>query len=146
MRELSAVQVRPVSAAETADLRRTVLRGGRPVALPEDDEPAFHVGAFDGTGLVGAGSVRRQPAPWAPSEPGWRLRGMATAEDARGQRVGAAVLAALLAHCREHGGGLLWCNARTPARTFYERAGLQVIGEPWLDPEIGPHVRMWRQL
>jgi hypothetical protein len=41
---------------------------------------------------------------------------------------------------------LLWCNARTPARRCYERAGLQTRGEPWDDPEIGPHVAMWREL
>lgn len=140
------MQVRTVSAATTAELRRTVLRGGRSVALPGDDEPAFHVGAYDGAELIGTGNVRREPAPWAPDEDAWRLRGMATAPDRRGQGIGAAVLDALVVHCRANDGGKLWCNARTPAQRFYERAGFQVIGEPWEDPEIGPHVRMWTQL
>jgi len=26
----------------------------------------------------------------------------------------------------------------------YERAGFVTRGEPWDDPEIGPHVAMWR--
>jgi GNAT superfamily N-acetyltransferase len=140
------VIVRPVTPAETAELRRAVLRGGRPVLLPGDDEPAFHVGGYDGEALVGTGNVRREPAPWAPEQPAWRLRGMATAPAARGCGVGAQLLAALLAHCREHGGGLLWCHARTPAQRFYERAGLQTRGQPWEDPEIGPHVIMWQEL
>lgn len=140
------VRVRPVSAPETADLRRAVLRGGRPVPLPGDDEPAFHVGAFAGDVLVGTGNVRRESAPWSPGEPAWRLRGMATDPAHRGRGVGALVLEALLAHCRAEGGGLLWCHARTPAQRFYERAGLQTRGEPWVDPEIGPHVVMWRRL
>jgi predicted GNAT family N-acyltransferase len=67
---------------------------------------------------------------------------MATEEDRRGTGVGAQVLDALVAHCREHGGGELWCNARTPARSFYRRAGFTEVGEEWVDPEIGPHVRM----
>ena len=146
MREPSEVQVRPVSTAETAELRRQVLRAGSAAPLPGDDEPAFHVGAFEGDQLRGTGNVRRQPAPWALGEDAWRLRGMATTPDRRGQGIGAAVLDALVGHCREHGGGVLWCNARTPAQRFYERAGFEVIGEPWEDPEIGPHVRMWRQL
>lgn len=136
-------ELRVVTAAETADLRREVLRGGRPVALPGDGDPtAVHVGAYDGDRLVGTGNVRREPAPWAPEDDAWRLRGMATAPDRRSAGVGAAVLDALVRHCREQGGGQLWCNARTPAQRFYERAGFVVVGEPWDDPEIGPHVRM----
>lgn len=138
--------MREVTAADTADLRRQVLRGGRPVPLPGDDAPAFHVGAYDDGVLVGTGNVRPEPAPWEPDVPAWRLRGMATAPEARSRGVGAAVLEALLAHCREHGGGVLWCHARTPAQRFYERAGLVTTGAPWEDPEIGPHVRMWREV
>jgi GNAT superfamily N-acetyltransferase len=140
------VIVRRVTAAETAALRREVLRSGRPGVLPGDDQPAFHVGGYDGDELVGTGNVRREPAPWAPDEPAWRLRGMATAPARRGQGVGRLVLDALVAHCQGQGGGVLWCNARTPAQRFYERAGLQTRGERWEDPEIGPHVVMWREL
>lgn len=138
--------VREVTAADTADLRRAVLRGGRPVALPGDDQPAFHLGVYEESALLGTGNVRTEPAPWDPTRPGWRLRGMATADGQRGRGVGRLVLEGLMEHCRRHGGGVFWCNARTPAQRFYERAGLQVIGEPWVDPEIGPHVRMWTQL
>jgi GNAT superfamily N-acetyltransferase len=139
--------VREVTPAETADLRRRVLRGGRPVALPGDDEPAFHLGAFDEDGvLLGTGNVRRDPAPWDPGAPAWRLRGMATDPAHRSRGVGALVLEGLVAHARAEGGGLLWCNARIPAQAFYERAGLVARGEPWEDPEIGPHVVMWMPL
>ncbi|MCW2599529.1 MAG: GCN5-related N-acetyltransferase [Frankiales bacterium] len=137
-----------VTAADTADLRRTVLRGGRPVALDGDDQPAFHIGVYDGDVLLATGNVRVSPAPWAPAEPAWRLRGMATAEGQRGRGVGAQVLDALVDHCRAEGGGVLWCHARTPAQRFYERAGLVTRGEPWDDgdPVMGPHVVMWRRL
>lgn len=143
---VTGLVVRPVDALSTAALRQAVLRPGDTLPLPGDDEPAFYVGAFDGEILVGTGNVRPSPPPWAPDDPAWRLRGMATAPDRRGEGVGAAVLATLMEHCRAHGGGVFWCNARTPARRFYERAGLQVIGEPWEDPAIGPHVRMWMVL
>lgn len=140
-------ELRRVSALETAELRRQVLRGGRPVSLPGDDDPTvFHIGAYDGDALVGTGNVRREPAPWAPDVPAWRLRGMATDPARRSEGVGALVLAALVEHCRDNGGGELWCNARTPARQFYARAGFTEVGEEWVDPEIGPHVRMRRQL
>ena len=136
-----------MTAADTADLRREVLRGGRPVTMPGDDDPsAVHVGVFDGDLLVATGNVRRDPAPWAPAVPAWRLRGMATRPDRRGEGLGALVLDALLGHCRSEGGGELWCNARTGARTFYLRAGFTEVGEEWEDPEIGPHVRMRRDV
>jgi GNAT superfamily N-acetyltransferase len=134
-----------VTAAETAALRRQVLRAGRPQALPGDSDPAFHIGVYDDGILIATGNVRRDPAPWASDVPAWRLRGMATDPERRGQGAGAMVLAALMEHARSEP-GVLWCNARTPAQAFYERAGLQTRGEPWEDPEIGPHVVMWLQL
>ena len=120
-----------------------MLRAGRPVALPGDDDPTVvHVGVYEGDRLLATGNVRRDPAPWAPDVPAWRLRGMATEEDRRGEGLGAQVLAALVEHCRQEGGGELWCNARTSARSFYLRAGFVEVGEEWDDPELGPHVRM----
>jgi len=47
-------------------------------------------------------------------------------------------------HVADHGGGLLWCNARSPAVAFYRRAGFETRGDEWVDPEIGPHVAMER--
>jgi GNAT superfamily N-acetyltransferase len=67
---------------------------------------------------------------------------MATAEDRRREGVGAAVLAAVIEHVARNGGGLLWCNARAPAVSFYEKAGFTTRGEPWDDPVIGPHIAM----
>jgi GNAT superfamily N-acetyltransferase len=56
---------------------------------------------------------------------------MATSEGLRGQGIGTKVLDAVIAHVASHGGGLLWCNARLPAKTFYER--LASLFQPWFD-------------
>ena len=138
--------MREVQPADTVELRRQVLRGGRPVALPGDADPAFHLGVYENGLLLGTGNVRVDPAPWDPDRPAWRLRGMATAPEHRGRGVGALVLEGLIRHARAQGGGVLWCNARTPAQAFYARAGLVTRGDPWEDPEIGPHVVMWCEL
>jgi predicted GNAT family N-acyltransferase len=36
----------------------------------------------------------------------------------------------------------VWCNARTPARSLYERAGFTVASDEFELPEIGPHLVM----
>lgn len=146
------VEVRRVAAEVTFELRQRVLRPHQTVAdmaLPgDDDADTGHFAALTPTGqVVGTASVRREPPPWdVDASPAWRLRGMATEEEWRGRGVGAGVLAAVVHHIAAHGGGLLWCNARTPAVRFYRRAGFTTIGEPWEDPLIGPHVAMQRQV
>ncbi len=146
------VRVEAVPAAVTFPLRQQVLRPHESIdqqALPGDEDPdTRHVAARTGRGqVVGTAVVRLEAPPWQPGAVGsWRLRGMATHENVRGRGVGTRVLDAVLAHVASHGGGLLWCNARVPAKAFYERAGFIMRGEPWIDPEIGPHVAMWRQV
>lgn len=72
----------------------------------------------------------------------WRVRGMATAPEARGRGLGAQVLHELIGHARGHGATRIWCYARPAARTLYERAGFVAVGEPFDEPGLGPHQRM----
>ena len=136
----------------TYPLRGRVLRPGAPperVHLAADDHPdtaAFAARDADGA-LVGTAIVYPEACPWLPDHaPAWRLRGMATDADRRGAGVGGLVLRAVLDHVAAAGGALIWCNARVPARPFYERAGFVAHGDVWDEPEIGPHIAMWREL
>jgi GNAT superfamily N-acetyltransferase len=141
------------------------------MVLAGDDDPSTgcFVARDAGTGeVVSTASVRREFPPWYPEAPpglhppdgpvpgaatdaageggsnAWRLRGMATAEGRRSEGLGALVLDAVVAHVAGEGGGLLWCSARLPAREFYVRGGFEVVGEIFEEPEIGPHVLMWK--
>jgi GNAT superfamily N-acetyltransferase len=148
----TAILVARVPPEVTHPLRGRVLRPGAPpgsARLSADDHPA--TAAFAATTpageVVGTAIVYPDPCPWQPQRPGaWRLRGMATEPGRRSGGIGARVLGAVLDHVRGQGGALVWCNARTPARRFYERAGFVPHGEPWEDPDIGPHIAMWREL
>ncbi|MGO9198177.1 MAG: GNAT family N-acetyltransferase [Acidimicrobiales bacterium] len=138
-------------------LRQQVLRPHQRVdemALLGSEHPdSVVIGA-----VVSASGEVVGTAAVAPEEPGaamddvlppgrrWRLRSMATRPDLRGSGIGAVVLAAAMQHVTEHGGGVVWCSARTPALSFYERAGFVTFGEEWVDPLIGPHVMMWRSV
>jgi GNAT superfamily N-acetyltransferase len=141
----------------TWPLRQEVLRPGRAVrdcVYPGEDDPTTAHGAAlrraDASGggdlvVLAVGVVLAEPPPWDPGRAdGWRIRGMATRAAMRGQGLGRQVLDLLVGHVAGHGGGLVWCNARTPALGLYERAGFAPRGEVFELPEIGPHQVMWR--
>jgi GNAT superfamily N-acetyltransferase len=131
--------VRPVSLAQTRDLRREVLRPHQRVEELAGHEPAGAVAfaAFEGEELVAVGLVGPD------GEPGdWRVRGMATAPQARGRGAGTEILRALVQHAIDNGAVRVWCNARTPARTLYERVGFVAASDEFEPPHIGPHYRM----
>ena len=146
----------------TWPLRQEVLRPGRAVRdciYPGEDAPrSAHAASLDRTlpsraeatsraefTVLAVGVVMPEPPPWEPDgDDGWRLRGMATRADARGQGLGGQLLDLFIAHVAADGGGLVWCNARTPALHLYERAGFVPRGDVFELPEIGPHQVMWR--
>jgi len=127
----------------TRALRQSVLRPHMTIDEMVESEPpeAFGVGAFEGDELIAVGLIGRE------GEPGdWRVRGMATAPEARGRGAGSAVLQALLRHAVQRGGRRAWASVRTPARSLYERAGFAPISDVFEVPHIGPHVIMRREL
>jgi ribosomal protein S18 acetylase RimI-like enzyme len=135
--------VREIPIAETRALRQEILRPHQSLDELAAHEPAdaFAVGAFAGDDLVAVGFV----AP--DGEPGrWRVRGMATKPEARGRGAGTAILDALVSYARARGATRIWCNARTPARALYERAGFVVVSDEFELPQIGPHFRMERNI
>jgi ribosomal protein S18 acetylase RimI-like enzyme len=133
--------VRAVTLEQTRPLRQAILRPHEAIEQMAAHEPAdaFAVGVFVAERLVAVGFIAPDGEPG-----GWRIRGMATAPDARRQGAGRLVLDALLSHAGEHGARRVWCNARTPARSFYEGAGLCVVSAEFELPDIGPHLVMER--
>jgi GNAT superfamily N-acetyltransferase len=134
------IEVREISLAETRNLRRDVLRPNSSLEELASHEPAGSIafGAFDGDELVAVGLVGRD----REASGDWRVRGMATKPGARGRGAGSGVLEALVRHAVAHGATRVWCNARTRARTLYERVGFVVASEEFEPPDIGPHYRM----
>jgi GNAT superfamily N-acetyltransferase len=135
--------VKPISLERTRALRQAVLRPHEPVEQMASSETADTValGAFAGDELIAVGMIAPDGEP--DSEPGgWRIRGMATTPPARGRGAGTAVLDALIEHARSEDARRIWCNARTPARSLYERAGMRAVSEQFELPEIGPHLVM----
>jgi predicted GNAT family N-acyltransferase len=146
--EGSEVIVGLIDGSRSRELRRSVLRPhfGPDDPLPSDDlADVVHFGATSPDGeVLSACLIFPKPCPWQPDDrAGWQLRSMATAPAARGRGLGARVLAAAVDYVATHGGGTLWCNARDQAVPLYERGGLVVYGEPFIEHSI-PHLRMGR--
>lgn len=138
------VIVRRVSAGSTAALRAAVLRPGGgvdAVAKPDDDHPDtwFFAALASDARVLSTVNVRPATPPWSTDGASWwQLRGMSTAEDARGRGLARAVVDAALKHVT-HAGGRVWCNARTSVLGFYQRVGFTIVGEERIDPVSGPH-------
>jgi predicted GNAT family N-acyltransferase len=143
------VLIRLAQTEEIIDLRHVILRAGLPRQLAcfeGDDEPATRhvVATIDGK-IVGCATVLRRP--WE-GNPAWQLRGMAIADGLRGRGIGTKMLDAIEAIVRSESSHSLqmWCNARTPAQRFYERAGWRVVSGEFVVEHAGPHVKMVKTL
>ena len=146
----SDVEVVRVTVAVGRALRMSVLRphesGDGPMYPLEEDPATAHFAALSGEEVLAVGSVMADGHPRDPAPGDWRVRGMATVPECRGQGLGARVLAALESHAGEEGCRRLWCNARIGARSFYERAGWLVEGGEYEIPGIGMHLMMSKPL
>jgi GNAT superfamily N-acetyltransferase len=145
------IRIEQVAARRTSELRRAVLRPAWPVGsvMPGDSEPGvLHLAAFDEEDVLSACVLFPKTYPIRPELPdAWQLRGMATAEHARGGGVGARLLDAAASLVADRGGRLLWCHARVPAMRFYERCGFVVDSAEFVPAETGiPHRTMCREL
>jgi predicted GNAT family N-acyltransferase len=145
------LRLRRASAQEVLPLRGQVLRPGLPPQrsiFPNDqDEGTWHLVVQDLTGQVLACSTWFAEA-WAgrPTAAAWRLRGMATAEPARGKGLGGLLLTYGLDQVAGLGAELAWCNARISAVGFYQRYGFATHGPQFVGAQDIPHYVMWRAL
>ena len=135
--------IRRVRLEDVIDLRHRVLREGLPrqaAIFDGDDDPAArHYGAFEGGRLIGCATLHLNR--W-DGQPAWQLRGMAVAEGLRSRGIGRRLLAFIDEDLADSPTRLLWCNARVPARSFYQKLSWQVVSDVFEIPTAGPHVKM----
>lgn len=135
-----------VSASEVYPIREQVLRPDQPpeaAVFPGDElESTAHLGIYEEGSLVGIASLYQEGPEGYGLDNAWRLRGMAVLPEHHGHGLGSKLVHACMAYAAAHGGEQLWCNARVNARPFYEHLGLNIEGEPFDIPGVGPHYRM----
>src|SRR3954468_22009576 len=137
--QMMAIRVEELPIEATRPMRHAVLRPHQPVEelAAHESSDGWAVGAFDDDERVSVGFVAPDGEPG-----GWRIRGMATVPKARGRGAGTAVLDALVEHAQGQDAKRIWCHARMPAVSLYERAGFKVVSDVFEPPHIGPHVVM----
>ena len=139
-----------IEIREARGLRHQLLRPGRPadeLVFPGDDAPdTLHAGAFVEERLVGIATIIREAPPGEADDRAWRVRGMATLPEIRGRGYGGLLLERCVEHAVNHGGRLLWCNARAGAVGFYRRYALATRGDAFDIPDLGTHYLMSRAL
>ncbi|MBS1551067.1 MAG: GNAT family N-acetyltransferase [Bacteroidetes bacterium] len=139
-------EIRKISSADTRLLRHKILRPNQnPEELfyPGDDSTdTVHFGLFLNGTLNGIASVYREPMENEADGYSWRLRGMATSDEARGMGFGRELMNACIEHIRSKNGKVFWCNARTTAEEFYEKFGMKRTGDVFYPEGLGEHVVM----
>lgn len=140
------MEVKQIDAKDTYELRHKILR---PLGTIEDckylgdnDDLSFHLGAFVDDKLVSIASFYMENHPAVESEYQFRLRGMATSEEFRGQGMSSALLRTAFPIILKNHVKTLWCNARTSAIGFYQKVGFLEVGEVFEIEPIGPHQLM----
>ncbi len=148
---MSTIQLHPISAAETYDLRHRILRPHQPLdtcVFPYDTAPgSLHIGAFLNGQLIGIGSILPESREHATQPNNWRIRGMAVRENMRGTGAGGKIIQALVDYAGTQPlPAEIWCNGRANVKGFYERFGLAPEGDLFDLPATGPHLLMVKTL
>jgi predicted GNAT family N-acyltransferase len=131
---ISGLEVVEIVAADTHDLRRSVLRWNTPtkeVVFAEDEWPGcWHLGLRREGVMVAVCSWVPRPLD---DRPAVQLRGMATDRALQGTGLGGELLEEGCRVALERGFDLVWARARDSALAFYDRHGFVVEGNGFID-------------
>jgi predicted GNAT family N-acyltransferase len=144
------MEVKQIDAKDTYEIRQKVLRPGKPIEAckfsGDNDEMTFHLGAYVNDTLVSVASFYMDNHPKIDAPYQFRLRGMATLPEFRGQGMSSALLRTAFPLIKKNHVKIVWCNARKSAVGFYQKVGFTTIGEPFDIEDIGPHLLMQKNL
>jgi predicted GNAT family N-acyltransferase len=158
MSETPKIQL--IESQSTWPLRHAILRPHQNLKdcqYPGDDLPTtFHLGAFQNTKIMGIASVYKEKTNLLTQKNQYRLRGMATSEEVRGQGYARKLIESLedIVLKRKDADAIysplqstaIWFNARESAFSFYEKMGYVYLTDLFEIDGIGPHRVMYKIL
>ncbi|QED36254.1 GNAT family N-acetyltransferase [Antarcticibacterium arcticum] len=147
----SGYKIKEISPETTYEVRRPVLRPGRPPAecfFEGDNDPdTFHLGLYKENELIGVASFMKTASKSFLFKDQFQLRGMAVLPFYKGKGYGAALLKEGEIRIKKiTKEPFLWFNARDYAVGFYEKFGYQTFGEKFDIPGVCPHIIMYKHL
>jgi len=145
------MEIKLLNINEIKQLRHEVLWPHKPsiadcVIEPDEIETTFHMGVVENNIVVGTSTFLIDINDKFDTNNQYRLRAMATSPTVRGKQIGRKIIEASIEKLKNMGVDLLWCDARLEATGFYEKLGLQMKGEIYDVPNIGPHKLMYLEL
>ncbi|MBP9840945.1 MAG: GNAT family N-acetyltransferase [Simkaniaceae bacterium] len=127
------IKIRPISQEEAKGIREKILRPNYPLDWHQD---SFHIGAFDGTLLIGICSVYHENPQQQLEQRAWRIRSIATLPEYQKQGIGRLLIEECLNYVRSKKGLFVWSNGHTAVGSFYEKCGFTLEGPrdslPWI--------------
>lgn len=140
------ISIRQIDAETTFAVRHPVLRAGKSIEACKFDadtlESTVHFGCYEDEKLVGVASIFEKSSDLFSAIGQFQLRGMAVLESHQKMGIGARLFHRCKEYCAAHGNAILWFNARTSAVPFYKSLGCQIVGLPFIIPEVGEHYVM----
>lgn len=142
------IDIKKIKCEATYDIRLEVLRKGIPLPYKfrgDFDEDTFHLGVFKDDKLIAVSSYMKVNDKSFQGE-GYQLRGMATLKEFQGCGAGKEMMDFAFEILKEKSIDYLWCNARIVAVKFYEKQGLEIIGDAFDVQYIGTHYKMFKKI
>jgi predicted GNAT family N-acyltransferase len=144
------MEVKQIDAKDTLELRSQILRNNKEPSEcyfeHDNDDLTFHLGAFVDDKLASVASFYMEKHADLDEEYQYRLRGMATLPEFRGQGLSSALLRTAFPIIKNNNVHSVWCNARKSAVGFYEKVGFETIGDEFNIADIGPHLLMIKNI
>ncbi len=115
------IHIHPITAADTIDLRHSVMWPNHPKehVIIDGDGTATHFGAIHQGKIIGVAS-------FFPDGTSYRLRKLAVDQKFQRMGVASALLTTATAELRKMGCTQIWCDARQYASAFYQRNGFEL--------------------
>jgi ribosomal protein S18 acetylase RimI-like enzyme len=115
------MQIHPITAAETIDLRHRVMWPDHPKehVIIDGDADAAHFGAIHQDKIIGVASFFTDGTSY-------RLRKLAVDQEFQRMGVASALLTTATTELRKMGCTQIWCDARKYASAFYQRNGFEL--------------------
>jgi|SRR6218665_80127 len=144
------LEIREITALETFPVRHPVLRNDKPLkscAFDGDDlRSTKHFGLYENEELAGVISVFKVQNSAFANDMQFQIRGMAVLETFRKRGFGEQLVRHVETFVSEKSGKLIWFNARQNAVRFYKSLGYEVCGDSFDIPDVGIHLRMFKNM